>query len=89
MGWMEGILKININAALEGIEEDPSNMINNYGTITLEQVTICLGKVIHHNTQQGSAGLLVYALLAPVCIPDVRCNEEGDDLVRPVRDRCR
>ena len=36
MGWMEGIL--NVNIAPEGEEEILSNIIHNYGSITLEQV---------------------------------------------------
>ena len=36
MGWTEGILNVDITP--EGDDENLSNMIDNYGTITLEQV---------------------------------------------------
>ena len=36
MGWMEGIL--NIDIAEDGDEEELSNLIENYGTLALEQV---------------------------------------------------
>ena len=37
MGWMEGILSIDISE-VEGVE-DIQNLVENYGTLTLEQVT--------------------------------------------------
>lgn len=36
MGWSTGILNVSVNA--EGEEERKENIIQNYGTITLEQV---------------------------------------------------
>ena len=36
MGWSAGILNVGVNA--EGEEERKENLIQNYGTITLEQV---------------------------------------------------
>jgi hypothetical protein len=37
MGWMDGILNINTNPDGPEGEEEEENLINNYGTITLEQ----------------------------------------------------
>ena len=37
MGWMDGILNVNTNFDPEG-EAEEENLLENYGTVTLEQV---------------------------------------------------
>ena len=61
MGWMEGILNVDISE-VEG-EEDIHNLIENYGTLTLEQVTRWEASYIATQSRAAQDTYMLYSCL--------------------------
>ncbi|KAI2507910.1 hypothetical protein MHU86_6568 [Fragilaria crotonensis] len=81
MGWTGGILNITLNA--DEPDEREENLIENYGTLTLEQVVISELQYIEEG--ETSTGHL-HAIQVSYGLPDNRCQEESVHLVEPVSD---
>ncbi|KAI2496356.1 hypothetical protein MHU86_18135 [Fragilaria crotonensis] len=87
MGWMDGILNVTTNPGEEVPDEE--NMLENYGTITLEQVIESERTYIGSQVRKAQDTYMLYQCL--MASPNKRGEEEGHDLGRsvPGRDRWR
>ena len=74
MGWMEGI---NIDIAADEEEEELSHLIENYGTLTLEQVA--MGKNLHSNAEPSITRHL-HALSVPYVVSNTCGKQENHDM---------
>jgi hypothetical protein len=70
MGWMDGILSVNISE-IEG-EEELSNIIKNYGTLTLGQVTRWERRYIATPSRAAQDTYMLYQCLMASLTPEAR-----------------
>jgi hypothetical protein len=71
MGWMEGILNIDL-AAPEDDDEEISNLIENYGTITLDQVRSWETRYIATPSRAAQDTYMLYQCLMSSLTPEAK-----------------
>ena len=72
MGWMDGILNVDITEEGDEDEETLSNLIENYGTLTLEQVIAHEEEYINTEFHEAQDTYMLYQCLMSSLSPEAK-----------------
>ena len=72
MGWMDGILNVDITEEGDEDEETLSNLIENYGTLTLEQVIAHEEEYINTESREAQDTYMLYQCLMSSLSPEAK-----------------